>query len=150
MALNLSAPSDSQFVFISSKDSAIRNQEAYATYLETLDESVLGLDGEPTRFHLAASNKLKDVLAAKDGMTSIAMKAKDGGDLPIYSMMFQQVRVALKDITTGPESMMRKGADGLAADDLMAALAANDILPELFAALQSRQQNRTPELAKKG
>ena len=150
MAINLSAPMDAQFTIISSKDSAIRNQESYATYIETLDESLLELDGEPTRFHLAASNKLKDVLAAKDGMTSIAMKAKDGGDLPIYSMMYQQVRVALKDITTGPESMMRKGADGLAADDLMAALAANDILPELFAALQTRQQNRSPELAKKG
>jgi hypothetical protein len=150
MALNLSASSEVTFAMISSKDSAIRQPENYAAYLDTLDESLLGLEGEPTRFHLAMSNKLKDVLAAKDGMTSLAMKAKDGGDIPIYSLMFQQVRIALKDITTGVESMMRKGSDGLASDDLMAALAAQDILPELFAALQNKQANRSPEIAKKG
>lgn len=150
MAINLSVANDLTFSIISSKDSSIRQPENYAAYLESLDESLLALDGEPTRFHLAVSNKLKDVLAAKDGMTAIAMKAKDGGDIPIYSMMFQQIRVCLKDITTGAESLMRKGADGLVADDLMAALAAQDILPELFAALQSRQANRSPEIAKKG
>jgi len=150
MAINLSASSDSTFTFVSSKDSAIRQPQNYAAYLEGLDESLLGLDGEPTRFHLAVSNKLKDVLAAKDGMTSIAMRAKDGGDIPIYSLMFQQVRVALKDITTGPESHMKRGLDGLVADVIMAALAAQDILPELFAALQAKQANRSPEIAKKG
>lgn len=150
MAINLSVQSDLTFSIISSKDSSIRQPENYAAYLESLDESLLALDGEPTRFHLAVSSKLKDVLAAKDGMTAIAMKAKDGGDIPIYSMMFQQIRVCLKDITTGAESLMRKGADGLVADDLMAALAAQDILPELFAALQSKQANRSPEIAKKG
>lgn len=150
MAINLSVQSDLTFSIISSKDSSIRQPENYAAYLESLDESLLALDGEPTRFHLAVSSKLKDVLAAKDGMTAIAMKAKDGGDIPLYSLMYQQVRVALKDITTGAESLMRKGADGLVADDLMAALAAQDILPELFAALQSKQANRSPEIAKKG
>lgn len=150
MAINLSVQSDLTFSIISSKDSSIRQPENYAAYLESLDESLLALDGEPTRFHLAVSSKLKDVLAAKDGMTAIAMKAKDGGDIPLYSLMYQQVRVALKEITTGAESLMRKGGDGLVADDLMAALAAQDILPELFAALQSKQANRSPEIAKKG
>lgn len=150
MAINLSVQSDLTFSIISSKDSSIRQPENYAAYLESLDESLLALDGEPTRFHLAVSSKLKDVLAAKDGMTAIAMKAKDGGDIPLYSLMYQQVRVSLKDITTGAESLMRKGADGLVADDLMAALAAQDILPELFAAIQSKQANRSPEIAKKG
>jgi hypothetical protein len=149
MAINLSAIQDHIFCVISSKDSAISNPQDFVAYLEKLDESLLVLDGEPTRFHLAVSSKLKDVLAAKDGMTAIAMKAKDGGDIPIYSLMYQQVRIALKDIKTGDESMFRKGSDGMAADDLMAALAANDILPELFAALQSKQQNRSPEIAKK-
>jgi len=150
MAIRLDAISEAMFTVISSKDSAIQNPQDYAAYLESLDEGKLVLHGEPTRFHLAVSSKLKDVLAAKDGLTSIAMKAKDGGELPVYSLMFQQVRVALKDITTGSESMMRKGSDGLAADDLMAALAAQDILPELFSALQNKQQNKTSELAKKG
>lgn len=150
MAIKLDAISEAMFTVISSKDSAIANPDDYAAYLESLDESKLMLTSEPTRFHLAVSSKLKDVLAAKDGMTSIAIKAKDGGELPVYSLMFQQVRVALKDITTGPESMMRKGSDGMVADDLMAALAAQDILPELFAALQNRQQNKTSETAKKG
>jgi len=150
MAINLSSMQDHTFCVISSKDSAIGNPQNFPAYLESLDESLLGLNGEPTRFHLSVSSKLKDVLAAKDGMTSIAMKAKDGGDIPLYSLMYQQVRVALKDITTGPESMMRKGSDGMAADDLMAALASSDILPELFTALQARQQNRSPEIAKKG
>lgn len=150
MAIKLDAISEAMFTVISSKDSAIGNPDDYAAYFESLDESKLMLTSEPTRFHLMVSSKLKDVLAAKDGLTSIAIKAKDGGELPVYSLMFQQVRVALKDITTGSESMMRKGADGMAADDLMAALAAQDILPELFAALQNKQQNKTPDLAKKG
>ena len=150
MALNLNISADVQFSVISSKDSAIRQPENYAAYSESLDESLLGLEGEPTRFFLAVSSKLKDVLAAKDGLSSIAMKAKDGGDIPVYSMMFQQVRIALKDIKTGDESLFRKGPDGLVADDLMAALAAQDILPELFAALQNKQANRSPEIAKKG
>jgi hypothetical protein len=38
----------------------------------------------------------------------------------------------------------------LVADEIMAALAAQDILPELFAALQAKQANRSPEIAKKG
>lgn len=150
MAINLALSSEVTFSIISSKDSSIKNPEKYASYLETLDESILELEGEPTRFHLALSNKLKDVLASKDGLTAIAMKANAGGDLPIYSLMFQQVRVALKDITTGTESLMRKGPDGVVADDLMAALAAQDILPELFSALQTKQANRSPEIAKKG
>ena len=150
MALNLSVSSESSFSIISSKDSAIRQLENYAAYLESLDESLLGLEGEPTRFYLVVSSKLKDVLAAKDGLSAIAMKAKDGGDIPIYSMMYQQVRIALKDIKTGDESLFRKGPDGLVADDLMAALAAQDILPELFSALQNKQANRSPEIAKKG
>lgn len=150
MAIKLDAISEAMFTVISSKDSAIANPDDYAAYLETLDESKLMLTSEPTRFHLVVSSKLKDVLAAKDGLTSIAIKAKDGGELPVYSLMFQQVRVALKDITTGSESMMRKGSDGMVADDLMAALAAQDILPELFAALQNKQQNKTSEQAKKG
>lgn len=149
MAINLSSFQDQTFAVICSKDSAIGNPQNFQAYLESLDESLLALNGEPTRFHLSVSSKLKDVLAAKDGLTSIAMKAKDGGDIPLYSLMYQQVRVALKDIKTGEESMFRKGQDGMAADDLMAALAANDILPELFAALQARQQNRSPEIAKK-
>jgi hypothetical protein len=149
MALNLNVSAESAFTFISSKDSAIRQPENYAAYLDSLDESLLGLEGEPTRFHLVVSSKLKDVLAAKDGLSAIAMKAKDGGDIPIYSLMYQQVRIALKDIKTGEESLFRKGADGLVADDLMAALAAQDILPELFSALQNKQANRSPEIAKK-
>lgn len=150
MAINLTVNVDAQFSVISSKDSSIRQSQNYSAYLESFDESLLDLDGEPTRFHLTVSSKLKDVLAAKDGLSAFAMKAKDGGDIPIYSLMYQQVRIALKDITTGTESMMRKGADGFVADDLMAALAAQDILPELFTALQNKQANRSPEIAKKG
>jgi hypothetical protein len=149
MALQLNTISESVFTVISSKDSSIQNVDSYASYLEDLDESKLSLVGEPTRFHLSVSAKLKDVLAAKDGLTSIAIKAKDGGDLPVYSLMYQQVKVALKDITTGAESMMRTGKDGKVADELMAALAAQDILPELFTALQNKQQGKSPELAKK-
>jgi len=150
MAINLSLSNDSSFKIISSKDSAITEPEKYQEYLENLDESLLKLEGEPTYFHLAVSSKIKDVLASKDGMSAIALKAKSGGDLPIYSLMYQQVRVALKDITTGAESLFRKGQDGLVADDLMAALAAQDILPELFTALQSKQAGKSVEIAKKG
>lgn len=149
MALKLQALTDHVVTFISSKDSSIKSPENYQKYVETADESLLNLEGEPTRFHLKLSSKLKDVLASKDGMTAIAMKAREGGELPVYSLMYHQVKVALKDIKTGDLSEMRVGPDGLASDDLMAALAANDILPELFAALQAGLQNRSNETAKK-
>jgi len=143
MALKFASPQDLSFKFISSKDDAVRcSNEDYAKYLESLDEQILDLNPEvqPTRFVLSLSSKVKDVLSAKDSMAGIAMKAQSTGEMPIYSLMFAQVRVAIKDILTGDVSEMKKGADGLVSDDIMLSLAASDILPEIFTALQGKQK----------
>lgn len=143
MAIKFSELKDSSFKFISSKDDAVRcSPEDYSKYMDTLDEQILDLDPEvqPTRFVLSLSSKIKDVLSAKDSLAGIAMKAQTTGEMPIYSLMFAQVRVAIKDIVTGEVSEMKKGADGLISDEIMISLAASDILPEIFTVLQNKQK----------
>lgn len=143
MAIKLASQKDTSFKVISKQDDAVQcDADVYAKYLESLDESLLNLkEGvEPTRFVMSTSNKIKEVLSAKDSMAGIAMKAQTTGEMPIYSMMFSQVRVALKDIVTGGVSEFVAGPDGLIADELMIGIAASDILPELFTALQNKQK----------
>lgn len=143
MAIKLASQKDTSFKVISKQDDAVQCEaDAYSKYLESLDESLLNLkEGvEPTRFVMSTSNKIKEVLSAKDSMAGIAMKAQTTGEMPIYSMMFSQVRVALKDIVTGGASEFVAGPDGLIADELMIGIAASDILPELFTALQNKQK----------
>lgn len=143
MAIKLASQKDTSFKVISKQDDAVQcDADAYSKYLESLDESLLNLkEGvEPTRFVMSTSNKIKEVLSAKDSMAGIAMKAQTTGEMPIYSMMFSQVRVALKDIVTGGASEFVAGPDGLIADELMIGIAASDILPELFTALQNKQK----------
>lgn len=143
MAIKFASAKDMSFNFISSKDDAVRcSSEDYAKYTESLDESLLNLDPEipPTRFVLSLSTKIKDVLSAKDSLAGIAMKAQNTGEMPIYSLMFSQVRIAIQDILTGDASEMKKGPDGFVADEIMVSLAASDILPELFTALQNKQK----------
>ena len=143
MAMKFASPQDMAFKFISSKDDAVRcSAEDYAKYSESLDESLLNLNPEvqPTRFILSLSTKIKDVLSAKDSLAGIAMKAQNTGEMPIYSLMFSQVRVAIQDIVTGDVSEMKRGPDGLISDEIMVSLAASDILPELFTALQNKQK----------
>lgn len=144
MAIKLASQKDTSFKVISKQDEAVQcDADVYAKYLESLDESLLNLkEGvEPTRFVMSTSNKIKEVLSAKDSMAGIAMKAQTTGEMPIYSMMFSQVRVALKDIVTGGASEFVSGPDGLVADELMIGIAASDILPELFTALQNKQKS---------
>lgn len=143
MAIKLASQKDSSFKVISKQDDAVQcDSDTYAQYLESLDEGLLKLkEGiEPTRFVMSTSNKIKEILSAKDSMAGIAMKAQTTGEMPIYSMMFSQVRVALKDIVTGGVSEFATGPDGLVSDDLMLGIAASDILPELFTALQNKQK----------
>ena len=144
MAIKFASPQDVNFNFISSKDEAVRcSNEDYAKYLESLDEQILDLNPDipATRFVLSLSSKIKDVLSAKDSLAGIAMKAQSTGEMPIYSLMFSQVRVAIKDIITGGSSEMKKGQDGLVADEIMLSLASSDILPEIFTALQNKQKS---------
>jgi hypothetical protein len=144
MAIKFASPQDVNFNFISSKDEAVRcSNEDYAKYLESLDEQVLDLNPDipATRFVLSLSSKIKDVLSAKDSLAGIAMKAQSTGEMPIYSLMFSQVRVAIKDIITNGSSEMKKGQDGLVADEIMLSLASSDILPEIFTALQNKQKS---------
>lgn len=144
MAIKLTSQKDASFKVISKQDDAVQcDAEAYSKYLETLDEGLLNLkEGvQPTRFVMSMSNKIKEVLSAKDSMAGIAMKAQTTGEMPIYSLMFAQVRTAIKDIVTGDVSEFVAGKDGLVSDDIMISLASADILPELFTALQNQQKS---------
>lgn len=54
MALRLLERRTETVHFISRLDTAIRNPDAYNEYLRTLDESILDLEGDPTRFGVKA------------------------------------------------------------------------------------------------
>ena len=156
MALVFSTIESKILKVISSKDDSLMKDDdfesKYQSYLEDLDESKLKfIEGKlPTYFHLQTASSQKDILKQKDSMASMAMQAQKTGEMPIFSMMCATVKVALKDITTGPDSQMNKGKHGLVSDDIMTWLVANDVVAELFNALeQEKQSGNSKDIKKK-
>lgn len=118
---------------ISSKDSCVTQQENYAKYLETLDESLLGLSGEPTRFVLKLASDVKSALKQKNAVYAAANKAKDNdGDVPIADLMLSTVKSAMLGIDGEPIAKLTEVN--------WASIVVNDILPELFSAIENRKK----------
>lgn len=121
---------------ISSKDDCIKSQENYAKYLETLDESLLSLEGEPTRFVLKLASDAKTALKGKNAMYAAARKAQDNdGEIPMADLMLSTVKASML------------GIDGEKITPLTetnwAAIIQHDILPELFTAIENRKKAAT-------
>jgi len=127
---------------ISSKDTAIKNPDAYADYLQTLNEDLLGLEGQPTRFVLKLSNDLKSATASKNAQYSAAQKAKDG-DVPLADIMLATVKYAMVGIDGEPIVKLT--------DLNWAVIVQQDILAELFTALEAKKTaiTKATEEAKK-
>jgi len=153
MALFFSAIKSKEIKVISQKDEALDNVsvEDYQEYLKDLDESKLTFkEGEtPTYFVLKTAGTQKEILSQKDGMASLAMKSKDTGEMPIYSLMLATVRTALKDMITDGESQMVKDKSGLASEEFMTWLVSNDIVGDLYTALESHRGATDQEILKK-
>ena len=153
MALVFSAIKEKNIKVISRKDEVVSSvsSEDFDRYLKTLDESILAIkEGDvPTYFHLKTVATREEILAQKDNLSSLAMKAQQTGKMPLYTLMYDTVKTALKDITTGEESQMVKGTNGLASEQVMTWIAANDMLQDLYTALEGQTGATDHELTKK-
>ena len=153
MALVFSAIVAKDLSVISSKDDSLLDltPEAYEDYLTSLDESKLTFKegSEPTRFILKTVSSQKEILEQKDAQTSVAMKAQQTGEAPVYSLMASTVRPSLKDMVTGGVSQIIKDKSGLASEEFMSWLIQTDIIADLYRALEASKGVTDVELAKK-
>lgn len=153
MALVFSAIVAKDLAVISSKDDSLLDltPEVYEEYLASLDESKLTFKegSEPTRFILKTVSSQKEILEQKDAQTSVAMKAQQTGEAPVYSLMASTVRPSLKDMVTGGVSQIIKDKSGLASEEFMSWLIQTDIIADLYRALEASKGITDVELAKK-
>ena len=131
------------FKLISSKDPAVRctievdnedEESEYDQYLKTLDEDILQLEGEPTRFVV---KRTLDYRAHK--IVKGAQLEKDGKDMKVTTaFIMEQVRQSLVDIenpegTEHPLNYSRDN-DGKASKELIADLESLGIVMEIYTA----------------
>ncbi len=116
-------------------DSAVTcDRDTYTTYLQNLDESLLGLNSEPTRFILKRSFSVAEHQAIKSAQASIK-----GKDVQInLGYVLLEVKYALVDIEGGADGFgMLKDSNGYAQDSLISLLEESGILMDLFTARQA-------------
>ena len=132
--------SDATVKVVVSKDSAVNcTDDAYEKYTETLDESLLQLEGDPTRFILKknltyeASQKVMDAQASfVKGKVEMKM-----------SYVLEEVRASLIAIENPPDLpkekciIWKRDNDGLANRQLIAGLQNAGVLMDLYKARQS-------------
>jgi hypothetical protein len=142
---------DSTIKVVVSKDSAVNcSEEEYAKYAETLDESLLNLEGEPTRFVLRknltyeASQKVMDAQASfHKGKVQMKM-----------SYVMEEIRAAWVGVENPPELpkekhiVWKRDNDGLANREQVAGLQNAGVLMDLYTSRQSFQAT-SGESAKK-
>lgn len=114
------------------------DRETYETYLENLNEELLELEGEPTRFILKTVLTY-DQQTKLDSKVSISKETKNA---VIAGQSLQEIRLALVGIEA-PQSQdlenrleFKKDSDGLASKELIAALASCEIVGDLLGALR--------------
>jgi hypothetical protein len=151
MALILTK-NDGVIKVISSKDQSVCcDEDVYAEYQKTLNEDLLKMDGEPTRFVLKKGLNYREQQVVKDAQVKM-----DGKKLQItLSYMMEEVRIALIDIEN-PENLpedqkikYKKTEDGKTDRELIAMLESAGIVTELFAARQGSLGVLTEEVKKK-
>lgn len=138
MALVLEVGRDTIEV-ISSKDEAIQcDAEAYAKYLDCLDESLLALAPglEPTRFVM---RKVLSYGMSQKIRTEQAGIGADGKIEVKLGFILDEIRASLIDVKNPGSSQLqfKKDSDGYASKDLVALLDHVGIANELYAARQA-------------
>jgi len=136
MALFISK-NDGVIKVISRKDSAVNcDDEAYELYQKQLDEELLELEGDPTRFVLKRGLSYKEQQTVKDAQVKM-----DGKKFSItLSYMMEEVRIALIDIENpgdieeSQKIIFKKADDGKASKELIAMLETFGVVTELFTA----------------
>ena len=113
------------------KDSSIAgvSDEVYQQYLKNLDESLLPINGEPTRFVLKKTLEYKDT---KHVMNSQVDITEDGKPKMNMSFMLDEVRCALVGMEGPGEASFRKGPDGKASQEVVNALYNAGVVMDLY------------------
>lgn len=154
MAIMLSKISEGNIEVISKIDSALKDitDEVYSEYLKTLDESLLSFkeDEQPTRFIM------RKVLPYGIGqkIKNNQMRMEKGEMQIQMGFINEEVRAALIDIknpASVPEDQQikfRRGADGMASEELIALLDAAGISSDLFSARKNYMEKSVDNVKK--
>jgi hypothetical protein len=135
-----------------SKDTAIGcSEEEYEKYIECLDESILKLTCEPTRFVLRKNLPYE---ASQKVMNAQATYEKGRVQMQM-SFVMEEVRAALIDIKSPPEVPksdrleFKRENDGLASKQLISILQGSGVLMDIFRARSAVSSGPKDETAKK-
>jgi len=151
MALKLPSRNET-FKVVLRLDSAIGCQpDDYDRYLDTLDESVLQLQEEPTRFVMRKVLPYRLASGVQDKQFSF----KKGEVEVRSSFMLEEVRCSIVGIENPPHLSsderleFKADGDGGASEDLMAVLGASGLVMDLYRARQTANGNRNEHAVKK-
>lgn len=151
MAFSIEAP-DTTIKVVVSKDTAVNcSEDEYEKYTETLDESLLQLDGCPTRFILRKNLSYEASQKVMDAQASF-VKGKVQMNM---SYVLEEVRAALIGVENPPdlskdESIIwKRENDGLTNKQLVAGLQNAGVLMDLYKARQSFGSNPGESAKKK-
>lgn len=135
------------------KDEAVTcSDENYVKYLESLDEDLLELDGDPTRFVLKKHLMLPDQNAVTDAKTGVDAK----GNISLkLSFMVEDIRLSLlrvegpKDSPLNFDFSKMKSKNNEIKNNLLAAMAEKEIIGDLFRARQATTEGHSDDTMKK-
>lgn len=151
MAVKINKSTEAFKVILRSDDALPEDisEEKWAEYKKTLDETVLGLKKEPTRFVLRRHLPF----GAQQSIANHQISVGAGGKPTFqFGYMLEEIRCALTDIENPasiPEEdkiLFKKAEDGFADHNLIAMLNSAGIVAELFA---TRQEKLSAAPAKK-
>lgn len=148
MGFVLSFDTDKTIAVVVSKDSAVHcTEEEYEQYQQTLDESLLHLDGEPTRFILKKTLAYKDTQRVINAQMSFDEETKKPKMNAAFFM--EEVRCALVGMTGPGSDGFKKDPDGCAASGIVNYLYNAGVLMDLFNARKNVSGDSDAELSKK-
>ena len=143
MAISFSKISGN-FKLVSSIDPAVNcDPDTYDKYMQTLDEELLKLSAEPTRFVIKKTLDYKAHKVVKGSQIE-----KDGKDMKVTTaFIMEQVRQSLVDIEN-PEGhvtdlVFKRAEDGRADRELIAALESLGIVMEIYTAQGEMKNHMT-------
>lgn len=141
---------DEKIKVVSRFDDAVTcNSEEYNEYLKSLDEGVLKLNGEPTRFEMRLVIQSRDV----SKIDEMKMRMVGGEMSPNLAYILEEVRCSLVGIEnpkTAEEPIeFKQDGSGGASKELMERLHAANVYMDLFTARQNALTKPSDILKKK-
>jgi hypothetical protein len=135
-------------------DDAIKNRDAYDSYLKSLDESELQLSETPSRLILNLELKGSDAEKIKNAMMG-GTSAEGAPAVALGTWQFTVARLTLKGIENPPELPLeeqviyKQNVQGKPADETLAYLDRIGAVADIFACYQAQVLTATRSEAKK-